>query len=889
MAIKVSGTEVIDNSRNIVNINNVDGRDVSADGTKLDTIETNADVTDTANVAAAGALMKSGGTMTGDLILNADPTTALGAATKEYVDTIAAAGIHYHAPVRVEAPANLNANYDNGASGVGATLTNAGTLAALSIDGVALSLNDRALIYRQTNPAHNGVYTVTTVGDGSTAWVLTRATDADSYGASDPDAFGEGDAFFVREGDTNAGDLYVMNTTGTITFGTTAITFEQIAATAVYTGGTGVTLNGTQINIGQSVATNANVTFNNISVTGTVDGRDVAADGTKLDTIEASADVTDTANVTAAGALMDSELTNIAAVKALNQGVATTNSPTFAGLTTTEHVSFGDGDKAIFGAGSDLQIYHDAGTGNSFIDEQGPGNLIVRGTQLQLKGSNGSDMADFTTAGAARLFYSNAAKLATTATGIDVTGNITASGTVDGRDVAADGTKLDGIEAGATADQTITAGAGLTGGGTGDVTISHADTSSQASVDNSGVTYIQDVTLDTYGHVTALTSGTVTLAGLGFTGETNATADQTITAGAGLTGGGTGDVTISHADTSSQASVNNSGATVIQDVTVDTYGHVTALGSTTLTASAVGAPSTDGTGASGTWGINVTGNSATTSQRNFSGDISTTGQGRFTGWYSGGAATGTAAEIGMSGGNGYVFVYNRDTDTYGTLNVSAAAANMAFSGSTINVSSGALQQGGNQVLHAGNYTSYAYPASNPNGYTTYSAGNGLGLSGTTFSVDSDLRGDVFYIGRDTNDYIGVETTQINFVLDGNTDMRLEDDGDLHVDGNIIAYSTTISDERLKTDIVKIDNALDKVCELGGYTFTYTADDKKSAGVIAQEVKKVLPSAIVESKLPLKMGDDDVTEYMTVQYDQLVGLLIEAVKELRAEVTELKGK
>lgn len=71
----------------------------------------------------------------------------------------------------------------------------------------------------------------------------------------------------------------------------------------------------------------------NVTVTGSVDGRDVGADGTKLDGIEAGADVTDTANVTAAGALMDSELTSIASVKALNQGVSTTDSPTFAGLT----------------------------------------------------------------------------------------------------------------------------------------------------------------------------------------------------------------------------------------------------------------------------------------------------------------------------------------------------------------------------------------------------------------------------------------------------------------------------------------------------------------------------------------------------------------------------
>ena len=152
-----------------------------------------------------------------------------------------------------------------------------------------------------------------------------------------------------------------------------------------------------------------------------------------------------------------------------------------------------------------------------------------------------------------------------------------------------------------------------------------------------------------------------------------------------------------------------------------------------------------------------------------------------------------------------------------------------------------------------------------------------------------MRGEVFLIGRDNNDYINVTASYIDFVLDNNTDMRLYNSGDLHVDGNVIAYSTTISDERLKTDIVKIDSALDKVDQINGYTFTYTADGKKSAGVIAQEVQKVLPSAIVESKLPLKMGDDDETEYMTVQYDQLMGLMIEAIKELKAEVAELKGK
>ena len=127
------------------------------------------------------------------------------------------------------------------------------------------------------------------------------------------------------------------------------------------------------------------------------------------------------------------------------------------------------------------------------------------------------------------------------------------------------------------------------------------------------------------------------------------------------------------------------------------------------------------------------------------------------------------------------------------------------------------------------------------------------------------------------------------VVQNGEKMRIESDGDCHVDGNVIAYSTTVSDERLKKDIVKIDNALDKVSHLNGYTFEYLADGKKSAGVIAQEVEKVMPSAITESTLPLKMGEDDKTEYKTVQYDQLHGLMIEAIKELKAEIEELKAR
>lgn len=174
--------------------------------------------------------------ITGKVTQTGTPTANQDLATKVYVDELIAAGIHYHDPVRVESPdgeGSLNGTYNNGTAGVGATLTNAGTQAALVIDGVTLAVSDRVLIYNQTDATENGIYTVTNTGSPTTNWVLTRATDADSYGLGNTE-LSEGTSVFVLEGDDGAGEVYACTTTGTITFGTTDINFSQIGASPVY-------------------------------------------------------------------------------------------------------------------------------------------------------------------------------------------------------------------------------------------------------------------------------------------------------------------------------------------------------------------------------------------------------------------------------------------------------------------------------------------------------------------------------------------------------------------------------------------------------------------------------------------------------------------------------
>jgi len=184
--------------------------------------------------------------------------------TRSYVDTTASTAFVVHPAVRLVANTytGTNSTYNNGSSGVGATLT-ATINGALSIDGVTPSVADRILLRAMSTAAYNGVYTVTVVGTVSTPWQLTRATDFDTAA---PGEIANNAYFYVTGGATYAGFSYVLAQTAAITVGTTALPFDLFSSAQVYTGGTNIDITGTVISLTGTVApTNGGTGVNTVA------------------------------------------------------------------------------------------------------------------------------------------------------------------------------------------------------------------------------------------------------------------------------------------------------------------------------------------------------------------------------------------------------------------------------------------------------------------------------------------------------------------------------------------------------------------------------------------------------------------------------------------------
>jgi len=225
-------------------------------------------ITASSSTGAVTLSLPNAVTFPGTVTLNADPTQALQAATKQYVDEVAE-GLKVKPAVQIATTSNLSATYSNGTSGVGATLTATSNGAFPTIDGVTLTSttpgSNGVLVKNQSNPAQNGRYNLTTLGTTSAPWVLTRC------GLCDQSSEIPGMYVFVKDGTLGEGTgwVAVVDNPATFVIGTDAINFTQFSGAGTYTAGNGLTLTGTSFSINTGITADLTTaqTFTNKTLT----------------------------------------------------------------------------------------------------------------------------------------------------------------------------------------------------------------------------------------------------------------------------------------------------------------------------------------------------------------------------------------------------------------------------------------------------------------------------------------------------------------------------------------------------------------------------------------------------------------------------------------------
>jgi hypothetical protein len=581
------------------------------------------------------------------------------------------------------------------------------------------------------------------------------------------------------------------------------------------------------------------------------------------------------------------------------------------GTNPGEDVTFADNRKAVFGADSDLQIYHDGSDsyitdttgGNFFINEEGAGYLMMKGSDLYFRNPDNADMIHAQSGGYVKLYHNGAEKLATTSTGIDVTGTVTADGlTVDGNATftTADNTAqltLVSTDTDALVGPQLNlwrnSGTGTNGDLIGQITFTGEDTVgstntfasiySVADQTNNGSedgsihfqTLINGVLADRLEINSAgntVVTGTVTADGL--------TVDKTATISTSdYYGASTFSGVLKGTSTNTKAalllnSVSSSGQNAFASIHSEPVAD--------FRASLIGTYSADGSGA-GYFAINqfVPASSATQERMRIDS--------------SGSVGIGTSSPQTSTKGLHIVHDATEGTPSFPAGEVliiqrnfnSSQGADLAIisgsqSGSSINFGDKDNSQAG-RIQYDNNNNAFRFFTNGATERMRIDASGNLlvGKTNTTLATaGAEIRSDGF-IRATVSDATCI---QVNRTTGTGTaiDLRYAGTsvGSIVVGASSTTYNTS-SDQRLKENIVDAPSASDDIDAIQVRSFDWKADGShQKYGMVAQELNTVAPEAV--------SAPEDPEEMMGVDYSKLVPMLVKEIQSLRARVAELEN-
>jgi len=792
----------------------------------------------TGNVGTTNLVATGTGSFGANVNMNSNWITNVGypssnndAATKQYVDTMISSGISYHAPVNVATTTTLQIatggttsyNSPNGAAnGIGAYISTTGTF--LNIDGANVqTVGTRILVKNESNAAWNGIYTY------SNSTAITRSTDADEYGPDSTTQLSINDYFFTTGGIVNEGTAFIVSApTGTITFGTSNITFSTFSTSQVYDAGTGLTLTGTTFSVNASqtqitavgtltsLSASGNANVGNIGATNGV-FTNVSGNGSALTSITGSnvtGQVTYAATANAvAGGNVTGQVTYAAtanAVAGANVSGAVsfaTTANAVAGANVSGAVAFATTANAVAGGNvtGAVNLANYASTANSvaLANVAGIGNIA----SLNINGNASTILYGNGVFAAAPVTYGNAN--VATFLGSYGSNTITTTGNVSVGNIIGNGQALTGLT-----------GANVTG------TVPLATSATSATTAGTVTTAAQ-------GNITSVgTLTSVSVSGNATVGNINTSGTETATRFISNIATGTAPLTVT--STTRVANLNVDYANVADNI------NVTAPG--TGTGYLIFANATTGNVSEWT-SSGITANLANNA-------ITAT---TFVGALSGAATSATSAT---------------SATTAGTV-TTAAQPNITSVGTLTSISvSGTSNLGpvGNVTITGGtNGQVLTTNGSNVLSWTTVSSGGGgASISNGTSNVNIASSGGNVTVGvGGVAGILTISTTGANIV------------------GTMTATTVTeTSSLALKENFRPIENPLEKVLQLLGQIYDRKdGSSKDEAGLVAEDVYKIIPNLV-------KTDSNGNPE--SVFYSRLSVYLLESIKVLNDEIAILKG-